>query len=95
MFDLVLGLEMRNGGGIGPRVLVAAALDAAVDEVLHACGDGAVDEGLALGDFALDGHAGAETDLDGVDTVDGLRGGGGGGGFEDGAGGLEEGGDVV
>jgi hypothetical protein len=51
-------------------ILVAAAVDARVDEVRDAFLDGLVDEVVALLDLALDACSGAEGDLNGVDTPD-------------------------
>lgn len=67
----MLGREMGNGRGVLPAVLVAAPLHAAVDKVLDAGLDRAVDHRLALPNLALVGDAFALRDLHAVDAPDG------------------------
>ena len=70
VLDLVLRLEMRHGRGVLPAVLVAATLHAAVDKVLDAGLDRAVNHRLALPDLTLVSDAFALRDLHAVDAPD-------------------------
>jgi len=88
LFNLKLCLEVRNRCLVLPAGLVAAALDAGVDEMADVVLDTFIDEVVALLDFAGGGDALAHGDLDGVDAPDGFVG-------EDGGGGGEDAGDVV
>lgn len=88
VLDVVFSLEVRDGCLVCPRFLIAAALDAAVDEVANTGFDAFVDEVVALFDLAVGGHALAHGDLDGVDAEDLLAAG-------DLVGSFEEGGHVV
>jgi hypothetical protein len=53
LLDVVLGQKVGDVGWVPGGALVAAALDGGEDEVLHAVGEGAVDEGFALCLFFL------------------------------------------
>lgn len=70
VLDLVLRLEMRHGSGVVPAVLVTTTLHAAVDKVLDARLDSAVDHRFTLSDLALMSDALALRDLHAVDAPD-------------------------
>lgn len=69
VLDVVFCLKMAGGRGVAPAGFVAAALDAAVDGVRDVVFDTFVDEGFALLDLAVGGHAGAHGDLHGEDAL--------------------------
>ena len=66
---MVFCLEMAGGRGVAPAGFVAAALDAAIGGVRDVVFDAFVDEGFALLDLAVGGHAGAHGDLHGDDVL--------------------------
>ena len=70
VLDLMLRLEMRHGSGVVPAVLVTTTLHAAVDKVLDARLDSAVDHRFTLSDLALMSDALALRDLHAVDAPD-------------------------
>jgi len=74
VLDLMLRLEMRHGSGVVPAVLVTTTLHAAVDKVLDARLDSAVDHRFTLSDLALMSDALALRDLHAVDAPDGTAG---------------------
>jgi hypothetical protein len=70
VLDLMLRLEMRHGRGVLPTVLIATTLHAAVDKVLDARLNSAVDHRFTLTNLTLVGHAFALRDLHAVDAPD-------------------------
>lgn len=68
VLDLMLRLEMRHGSSVVPAVLVATTLHAAVDKVLDASLDSAVDHRLTLSNLTLVSDALALRDLHAVDA---------------------------
>jgi len=74
VLDLVLGLEVRHGRCVLPAVLVAAALNAAVDKVLDARLDRDIDHRFTLADLTFVSDALALRDLHAVDAPDRVAG---------------------
>ena len=69
VLDVVFCLEMTGGRSVAPAGFVAAALDAAVGGVRDVVFDAFVDEGFALLDLAVGGHAEGHGDLHGEDAL--------------------------
>jgi len=69
VLDVLFCLEVADGRRVAPAGFVAAALDAAVDGVRDVVLDVFIDEGFALLDLAVGGHAGAYGDLHGEDAL--------------------------